>query len=398
MTDSEMQGPNGEKAEGREPRPQYEVVQSEAPKADYEFRTAGQVSPEGRLQTPVPPSDGASKRKGGKSMASPTRMYAAIGVGLGLLVVLVLVVYFLLPAGTDGTSDMGPFTADDYGLKGHLITKWDEKIEYKLTIEPGAPEQRAAFANAVSNSPRPLSFDIQLKDPFGAVLCSNTVLVKFDPRKATTGAASGAGPRNGKAGHANAAGNQVAQGVDLDRLELKEMDREHGNDIFQNDVGPDGQIASISAQGSIPCTKKQYFGSATWGFTADFPTADQQAELLNPGAGTSTNGVPPAGGDASGKSSDAAKPVVTKRNKREPLPAATSFYIEGDDAIVGYDASQGIVETNTGKAFLIDKIAGVASAIKGRDFPIAIHYRCDQMGACTFAGAGLGVQRARLRR
>ena len=398
MTDSEMRGPNGEREEGGDPRQGYAIVQSEGKIPDAHFREEEQVRAAAEPAIPAARVSKTPDRGMGGFTASPTKIYAALGGGLGLLVGLALVAFFLHPAATDGSSDLGPFTAGDYGLKGHLTTKWDEKLEYKLTIEPGTQEQRAAFANAVSNSPRPLSFEIQLKDPFGAVLCSNTVVVKFDPRRASTDAASEARPRTGKANHANAAGNPVAQGVILDQLALKEMDREHGKDVFQNEMGPDGQIASISAQGSIPCTKKQYYGSATWGFTADFPTADQQAELLNPGAIAGRNGAQPAAVEASGKKQDVPKPVATRMNRREAVPAASPYYIEGDDAIVGYDPSQGIVETNAGKAFLIDKTAGVVNEIKGRDLPIAIHYRCDQSGACTFAGSGLGVQPARLRR
>jgi hypothetical protein len=40
----------------------------------------------------------------------------------------------------------------------------------------------------------------------------------------------------------------------------------------------------------------------------------------------------------------------------------------------------------------------VASALRGVDLPIPIHYRCDQLGACSLAGLNAGIQRAWLER
>jgi len=79
-------------------------------------------------------------------------------------------------------------------------------------------------------------------------------------------------------------------------------------------------------------------------------------------------------------------------------PKSSPFYIEGDDSIAGYDASTGIVETYTSRRFLIDKAGAAANTLKGLDFPIDIHYRCDQAETCIITRAGGGVLHAKLKK
>ena len=123
-----------------------------------------------------------------------------------------------------------------------------------------------AFSTDVNSSPRPLSVDIRVKDPFGANLCGTSILLKFDPRNGPAGATIEPGPKAGMAERDRALRSQIAQGLILSKLENQELDREHGKDIFQNDAGPDGQVASISAQGTLPCTKKQFDNIVSWSF------------------------------------------------------------------------------------------------------------------------------------
>jgi hypothetical protein len=46
---------------------------------------------------------------------------------------------------------------------------------------------------------------------------------------------------------------------------------------------------------------------------------------------------------------------------------------------------------------MLDKGDNLAVALKGRDLPVAIHYRCNETAGCTFSAAGLGIHHARLR-
>jgi hypothetical protein len=289
-------------------------------------------------------------------------------------------------------SKLTPITESAYGLQGQITTKWDDKLDYTLIIQPGGSKQQAGFAYTVSNAPRPLSIDVQLKDPLGFVLCSNTVVLKFDPRRATTLAAL---PRASRAGADSLNNTADPSATDMARLLNQEIDREHGHDVFQNDLGPDGRIASISAQGEIPCSKKSFDSIASWTFVPNFPTVSEQADWLNHRA--------PAGDPASSNllaaASDPAKSANALRRARRTLVTPVSeFYIEGDDAMAGYDPASGIIETRAGKTFAIDKTSAEATLLKSLDFPINIHYRCDESAACIISPAGAPLLRARIRR
>jgi hypothetical protein len=305
---------------------------------------------------------------------------------------------FLHPGNQAVTSDLGQVTADEYGLKGHLVAEWKDKLEYHLTIEPSDPGQRAAFSTDVNSSPRPLSVDIRVKDPFGANLCGTSILLKFDPRNGPAGATIEPGPKAGNAERDRAIRNQIAQGIVLAKLENQELDREHGKDIFQSDAGPDGQVASINAQGTLPCTKKQFDTIVSWSFASNFPIIAAPAASKNSSPGSSADGESAASSGVSEGSAEAAKSSAAAKAKRRPALPQAPVSIEGDDQIVWYDEAMGVVETSAGKSLMIDKTDAVANALKGRDFPITIHYRCDETGACTFAGVGGGIEHARLRK
>ena len=80
-----------------------------------------------------------------------------------------------------------------------------------------------------------------------------------------------------------------------------------------------------------------------------------------------------------------------------PAPA---FYIEGDDSIALYEASTGTIETNANRVFLIDRASAEANALnqKAADFPLDMHYRCDQNGNCLLRTRGGGLLHVRQRR
>jgi hypothetical protein len=147
----------------------------------------------------------------------------------------------------------------------------------------------------------------------------------------------------------------------------------------------------------MPCSKGQFVDTVSWTFTPNFLTTGQQTELLNRAMGLNANGQPLSGPGSASKGSDALDSSSSGKTRRKPASAVSFFSIEGDDALVGYDASTGTIESRTGKAFLIDRKDAIANALKGRELPVAIHYVCDQRGACTVAGISAGVQRARLK-
>jgi hypothetical protein len=171
-------------------------------------------------------------------------------------------------------------------------------------------------------------------------------------------------------------------------LEAQEPERELGKDIFLNQIGRDGQIDSISAQGDIPCSGKAYESTSYWSFSPGFPSLAEQGELLKRQADIRAN-------EASAASE---KLVARRRMAAKAAPKPSPFYIEGDDSIAGYDASAGIIETFTARRFLVDKAGAAANALKGLDFPIDVHYRCDQSATCTITRAGGGMLHAKLKK
>ena len=74
------------------------------------------------------------------------------------------------------------------------------------------------------------------------------------------------------------------------------------------------------------------------------------------------------------------------------------FSIEGDDLIDDFDASGGVIETRGRKTFFLDRASAEASDSRWQDYPVSIHYKCDQNTNCTLTHSGLRALRARLKR
>lgn len=295
-----------------------------------------------------------------KFAENPTRIYAAGGVGLGILLGVVIAAVFWL-TGNDGQYDLGSATSSAAGLKGHLFTKWDKKVEYRLTLEPSNQDQQAGFTLAVSNSPRPLSIEIHLQDSKGFVVCTKDILLKYDVRNAAAFAASNPDSKASVEDADKTPGNRLEQEIEEAQLEAQEPERELGKDIFQNQIGKDGQIAAIYAQGEIPCSKKAYRNIISWSFSPNFPSLAEQDELRKRQA------------EAQANAARLAAEALTPHKKRTPKPAIMllPFSIEGDDTIIEFDASRGIFETRGGKLSFSTKKTGKAPTPDGRTIPSA---------------------------
>ena len=213
---------------------------------------------------------------------SSTKMYVALAAGLGILTSLAIVAFVLMPGkSADSTYDMGSVTSTSNGLKGHLITNWGNRLSYKLSIEPSDASQLDAFVTAINNPPQPVSVSLQLKDVGGSVLCDTPILLKYDPLKnipnvvTRDDSASNSGAKNAKINESVQTQAEVERALNNARLVGQELSREHGKDIFQPVKGEDGQISSIAAQGTLPCSKKQYQSAASWAFVTNFPSVLQ---------------------------------------------------------------------------------------------------------------------------
>jgi hypothetical protein len=371
----------------------------------YSFRESIPETQQAKVQTPVyipiieaptiyqPPRQGQEppaqgwKERIRKFAESQTRVYAAIGVGLGILLGVIVASVTWFTSTPNGRYDMGSVNLDTAGLKGHLFVEWDKQLNYRLSIEPSDQARQAAFALAVASAPHPLSIEVHLQDSQGFVLCSKEVLLKYDAGNAVNPAAANPDAQGGKTDAATTASPQPAPGIDPAQSQAQEAAREKGKDIFKNQAGPDGQITGLSAQGAIPCPARSYEKAVSWSFLSTFPTLAEQDDLLERQKELQANGGRSPAQTSAARNKMAAKPA------QKLLP----FSIEGDDAIVDFDASRGIIETTAGKVFFIDRAGGTASDSRWQDYPVEIHYRCDRSSECILMHSGAGALHVRLR-
>jgi hypothetical protein len=392
-----QQDPKGEKIEDEAEPPRYAIVEPPPPPPQKGFLAGKPGPPAGadatarnpaRAPAPgLPPGKKAPSKEIPKAANSPTRIYIWAVVGLGVLFGCVLAVVFSRLPSPDPGHDWGSATSDAAGLKGHLHTKLDKKLEYYLRLEPGDPARRAGFAFAVAHSPRPLSIEIHLQDSQGFVLCSREILLKYDAGSAQAPAASNPEPQAGKADAATVAGTPPSHGME-DLWAAQEAERELGKEVFKDEIGPDGQIAAIEAQGELPCPGKAYGSAYSWSFVPNFPPIAEQDELLKRQEQEQTTAGSPAAEAA----------PAHKKATRIPAPSLVPFSVEGDDVIVDYDVPRGIIETRAGKTFFLDKTSGGIANPRWQDLPLDVHYRCDQTSSCVLMASGAGALRVRMHR
>lgn len=283
-----------------------------------------------------------------KPVGASIFIYAVILGGIGVLVGAAYVAMPGLFGIANGRYDLGTVVSSPDGLNGHLYTRWNDQLEYRLKIEPADQQQISGFSLAINHLSRPVSFYIQLFDSDNHPLCGMHILMKYDS-------------------------------ADADELQL-----EHNNNLFQNVFGPTGEIVAISSDGTMSCPKRAWSKAVSWSFTSNFPTLDEQAALKN---------------DKQSNLAAAAKLAADEAARnREKLRASQNlkaFSIEADDAIVDYDAARGIIETKFGKTFFVKK-SGEGVDSRWQDYPVSIHYKCDRSLTCTLMHAGAGALRARM--
>jgi hypothetical protein len=393
------QDPSEEKPE-EEPEPaRYAIIEPPPPPPTDSFLQASlhaaAASADAKAKQPAaapataqPPAKDAPKEGGTTAAKSPAKVYMwAAVVGLGILFGCVIAVVLSRMGAPEEQHDWGSTTSDSAGLKGHLFTKWDKKLEYRLTLGPNDAGRLAGFALAVAHPPRPLSIEIHLQDSQGFVLCSREIVLKYDAGNAPAPAASNPEPQPGTADAANAAGNPPAHAME-ELLAAQEAERELGKDVFKNELGADGQVSSIDAQGEFPCSEKAYGSAFGWSFTPNFPTVAEQDELFKAQAAAQALAASPPAQTAAAR----------RKAARVPAPKLLGFSIEGDDAIVDFDTSRGVIETRAGKTFIFDKKSGEITNFRWQDYPVNIHYVCDQSSACTITHSGAGGLRVRMSR
>lgn len=308
-------------------------------------------------------------------------------MGFGILLGFAFVTISWLMSDPVGRYDLGSMTSSAAGLSGHLFVQWDKKLVYRLAIKPSDPDYQAGFALAAVSSPRLLSVELRLQNSEGFVLCSKNILLKYNAQNAAA-LAEPAGSDAPSTDAPTTLSGQLAQGTDPARLQAEEAEREQGQDVFQNQIGPDGQIAALNAQGDLSCSGSAYEKAALWSFVPDFPSLAEQSELLKRQKEIEAGVGQPS-------------PSVLAARKRAAAKAAAKllpFWVEGDDSVVDFDTVHGVIQTRGRKTFYIAAATAASADSRWQDYPVNIHFRCDRSSSCELMHTGLGALRARMSR
>lgn len=347
---------------------------SDQQKWNYRRWNPGQtegINPEHSEPTADTGNGGWQVRVAGSRLAAqkgpPQLSLLLAGVGI-LAAIVVAVLSFNRPDTSATFQDLGAGISRAAGLRGHLTTRWLGKAQYKLSFVPLDPLQGAGFSFVAGNPPQPLSFYIKLLDSTGFVLCGKEILLPYD-RASAAGFASSAPQLTGR--RTDAA--RLAESADLARGQAQEQQRERGKDIFQNQIGDDGQVAALNAQGVLPCSADQYKRFSYWDFSTNFPTLTEQDALMKQRAAAAARAV--------------AEARVALRRKNA-LKNRSAFFAVGDDRISRYDSSTSVLQTGDGRSFLVTKPSDQAAANAWAANSALVHYRCDQNANCSLTHSG----------
>lgn len=247
------------------------------------------------------------------------------------------------------TDDMGAGISQAAGLRGHLVTRWEQgKTQYMLKMEPLDPRDAAGFSAVAANPPAPLSINIRLLDASGFALCGKEILLRFAPPAKSPDAGS------------------------------QEKTREAGKDVFQNIQGNDGSVEALWAQGTLPCSPDQYKKFDYWDLNTNFPTLAEQDALLGRGPGVK--------GARDAKLETAA---LRSRRKAAVKAPVSTFYVEGDDQVSMYEPSRALLSDDSGRSFFIPSKSDQAIAATWAANYSHIHFKCDQHANCALrTGSG----------
>jgi hypothetical protein len=278
----------------------------------------------------------------------------------GILLAVGAIIFMLRrPKKVPSFEDLGAGISNVDGLRGNLTARWQGRAEYKLSFGPLHRIQSKEFSAVVSDPSQPLWINIRLLDATGFALCGKQILFQFDPAQAAGGVSSQAHLAARKTG-LKAAG--------LAAEEAQEQQREQGKDIFQNQLGDNGKVVAVTAQGVLPCSIKQYRQASYWDFTTNFPSVDQQAALVKRRAAV-------------------ARAALLRREARR---YRTTFSVEGDSLITGYNYSTAMLETGSGQSFFVPSNRDRTIADAWAASNSLIHYKCTAFTTCILTHPGGG--------
>lgn len=303
----------------------------------------GKIGSQELFRAPVPEADESPivKKSSNRASGAIVLLLGFVAVaGIGIITV-TQKQFFTTKAATVDSDDMGQGIANAAGIRGHLVTRWQQgKVQYMLKMEPLDGRNAAGFSAVASNPPKPISINVRLLDAAGFALCGKEIDLHYDPTR--TQHPNAPLPRN-------ASDAQIAQQqATLQRLsmQLHESQREAGKDIFQNIQANDGSIEALWSQGELPCSPDQYRKFDYWDITTNFPTLAEQSVLL---------GHKPVVAGQPQEVAASTNEAGSAKGKRKPAvkgPVST-FFVEGDDQISMYEPGRGMLTGDSGHSFFI---------------------------------------------
>jgi hypothetical protein len=187
-------------------------------------------------------------------------------------------------------------------------------------------------------------------------------------------------------------------------------------------VNPDSQISANAGAGSanrvyafaaVAATLGIVAGIAFASFAGRMSARNAQSNIAstNPNAvvlAASVKPQTPEPADANTPPADLAAaqtppdpqptPAIHRKAKKRTAAAPGAFAIEGDDELVGFDTSKGVIQTSASKFFLVSSITAGDISAKWLDGPSNIHYKCDLNASCTLTRKGAAVLYAKLKK
>jgi len=372
MTDSEPQSPEGQSPIG----PSLDRQSADSQSTDGQTPEGEKTWTDLKERYIAHPEEGARDTaaeapvapKGQKKLDRSTLLI--VGAVVALVVVVFMFTYH--PKPKLDYDDLGAGISNASGLKGHLISRWQGKAQYQLDLGPIDPREGPGFERVVDDPPQPLSINIRILDSSGFALCGKEILLPYYPAGSGPQAANSLQSASGGSLSGKARKEMEDRQANLELMQVQEQDRERGKDVFQNKLGSDGRVESMSAQGDLPCSADQYKHFDYWDFSTNFPTIAEQDELLK-----------------HPRSSRAQKALEERRAAaRRAAKPQSAFYIEGDDTVSGYDTSSGALETSENRVFYIGRKSDQSAAATWASSFAHIHYKCDQHATCALQRAG----------
>lgn len=249
------------------------------------------------------------------------------------------------------TGDLGQGVSTDSGVRGHLVTAWQDKAaHYKLKIEPINFPLADGFARATAVNTQPIVFNVRVLNMVGDAICGKQLVLL------------------------PAAGGTVP----------------YGADPFKRITGKSGGIEGLWAEGTLPCSSEQFSRFSYWDFTTNFPTVAAQDKMLGIAPPAKPEEAAPAAASHSQQAEAAAVRSTLARQRAAKKPQST-FLQQGDDHATSFEPGRNVLTIGPGKSFIVLRAVDLQTATAWADDEALVHYTCDQHAICSLRRSGSAV-------